>query len=65
MMWLVNYFRSYLKEKPTHTKADFIKLKAISDELYHSEDWTDSRYGSRNLSIHALKVFEHLLKEVN
>ncbi len=53
----------YLKENPTHTKDDFIKFKRISDELYYSEDLTDSRYRKRKLSIHTLNEFEFLSKE--
>lgn len=53
----------YLKENPTHTKDDFIKFKTISDELYHSEDLTDSRYRKRKLSIHTINEARFSSKE--
>ncbi len=53
----------YLKNNPTHTKYDFIKFKAISDDLYYSEDLADTRYRRKKLSIHTINESEFLDKE--
>lgn len=41
----------YLQQNPTHTEKDFKKYKAISDELFYTEDLADTRYNKKKLSI--------------
>ncbi len=41
----------YLKENPTHTKEDFIKIKNFSDEMFRTEALGDTRYRRRKTSI--------------
>jgi len=38
---------AYLKCNPGKTEADFMELKALSDEIYHQQDLADTRHRKR------------------
>ncbi len=53
----------YLKENPTHTKENFLKIKKFSDEIFYEEDLAESRYRKKKRSIHMVKEEKLFIKE--
>lgn len=50
----------YLAENPSKTEQDFLKLKDLSDEIYHQQDVTENRTSRLNVSINGLEETEQL-----
>lgn len=50
----------YLKENPDKTKADFRKLKELSDEIYYEQDRADTRFAKHRISMGKLEETEQL-----
>ena len=48
----------YLRDNPNQTEADFAKLKALSDEMFHEQDLGDTRYGKRTRSLEFIENTE-------
>lgn len=48
----------YLRENPGKTEADFLELKALSDEMYLNQDRLDYTQTRKNLSIHGMEENE-------
>lgn len=41
----------YLSSNPGKTEQDFAELKALSDEMYYTQDRDDTRYGKRKRTV--------------
>lgn len=48
----------YLRENPGKTEADFLELKALSDEIYLEQDRAENAQTKKNLSIHGMEETE-------
>lgn len=48
----------FQRENPGRTAADFAKLKALSDEIYHEQDLEDTRYGKRAKTLESVENSE-------
>lgn len=48
----------YLRDNPGKTAADFARLKALSDEIYHEQDLEDTRYGKRAKTLESVENSE-------
>ncbi len=55
--------KNYLAENPDKTAEDFLKLKALSDEIYHQQIIVENRTSRLDVSIHALEETEVLSTE--
>ncbi len=47
--------KDYLEENPGKTEADFLALKAVSDEIYHQQEKAEHAETYRNISLHICK----------
>ena len=41
----------YLQNNPAKTEQDFAEIKALSDEIYYTQDRDDTRYGKRKRTV--------------
>ena len=45
----------YLEENPDRTEQDFLKLKALSDEIYYEQDRAENTQTRKNISIQGME----------
>lgn len=50
----------YLASNPGKTLEDFAELKALSDEIYYTQDRDDTRYGKRKRSMEGYEETEQM-----
>jgi DNA-directed RNA polymerase specialized sigma24 family protein len=50
--------KDYLAENPGKTESDFLKLKALSDEIFFEQDRAENAQTKKNLSIHDMEETE-------
>lgn len=48
----------YLKENPNGTEQDFLRLKALSDEIYYEQDRAESAQTRKDVSIHGMEEMD-------